>query len=76
MKELLIPLLSICIVFLLFYILVWAGQQYNLLISHFWKENPMMISFLILLYLFAALCFSFSALVILVVMLGGKVVSR
>jgi hypothetical protein len=70
MKEILIPILSLAVLFLLFYILVWAGIQYNSLISYAWRENPMMIPFLVLLFLFAAVMFSFSALVILIVMAG------
>jgi len=70
MKELIAGILGLIILILMFYILFWAGQQYNKLISYAWKENPMMIGFLVLLYLFAVMSFSFSALVLLVVAFG------
>jgi hypothetical protein len=73
MKELIAGILGLVVLILMFYILIWAGQQYNKLISYAWKENLMMIGFLILLYLFFVMSVSFSALVLLVVAFGDAI---
>ena|GEM_PF-6129584 len=70
MKELIVGILGLVVLILIFYILILTGQQYSKLISYAWKENPTIIGFLVLLYLFAVMSFSFSALVILVVAFG------
>jgi len=70
MKELIAGILGLVVLILIFYIMILTGQQYNKLISYAWKENPMIIGFLVLLYLFAVMSFSFSALVLLVVAFG------
>jgi uncharacterized membrane protein YbhN (UPF0104 family) len=70
LKELFTGLLSLAVLFLMFYILVLAGDWYNKLISYAWQENPMMVAFLVLFYLFFVISLSFSALVILVVAFG------
>jgi len=73
MKEFLAGILGLVVLILMFYILILTGQQYNKLISYAWQENPAMIGFLILLYLFAVMSFSFSALVLLVVAFGDAI---
>ena len=70
MKELIAGILGLVVLILIFYIMILTGQQYNKLISYAWKKNPMIIGFLVLLYLFAVMSFSFSALVLLVVAFG------
>ena len=70
MKEFIAGILGLVALVLMFYILVLAGDWYNKLISYAWQENPMMVAFLVLLYLFFVMSLSFSALVILVVAFG------